>query len=142
MTASWGRSQFPSCGGSCLPDSHRSSHRGPALPSGCRCPMDACLKPNSATERDRRMLTLHGPHRTAHPAALRILCSHIPGIRRRRGETKSGREREQRYSSSSPLPSGPLCCYPCPNLTFIGKSIHPGGPLSNLPENTMGEGQL
>lgn len=27
----------------------------------------------------------------------------------------------------SVLSSTPLCSYPCPHLTFIGKSIHPGG---------------
>lgn len=86
-----------------------------------------------------RMLTLRVP--TEWPTLqLSGSSAHIPGIRRR--GKQSGREREQRYCSSPPRPSGPLCCYPCPNLTFIGKSIHPGGPLSNLPENTMGEGQL
>lgn len=41
----------------------------------------------------------------------------------------------------NPFSFGPLC--KCPNLTFIGKSMHSGGPLSNLPENTTeGGGQL
>lgn len=48
---------------------------------------------------------------------------------------RSGQSRVYPSSSSDPLGS------PCPNLTFIGKSIHRGGPLPNFPENTPGEGQ-
>lgn len=136
VTAGWGRSCFLSCGDSCLQDSHWPSHgRPPAAASRGR--------PPRAQRRCRwteaRTLRLRGPHRPAHLAARRILSTHIPGTRRGREETV-GEEEKSREVLRPSLPCGPLCSYPCPNLTFIGKSIHPGGPLSNLPENTTGEG--
>lgn len=62
----------------------------------------------------------------------------------RRGKGRAGERPtagpDRGAAGSSPVLGTPWRC-PCPNLTFIEKSIRHRGPLSNLPENTMGRGR-
>lgn len=74
-----------------------------------RRPVGVCLEPNSAARRtEARTLPLHGPHRPAHLAARRILSTHVPGMRRGRGETEGGRGGKENRGAAPPSPATPL----------------------------------
>lgn len=85
------------------------------------------------------MLTLQGPHRMAHLAALRILCTHFPGIRRR-GETESGREREQRYCSSPLAPPDPSAVTRVQILHLLGNQYTLGVLFQTSQKTQWGRG--
>lgn len=59
-----------------------------------------------------------------------------------RGKWRAGRSGTEVLRLSPPLPPPPctLCGHPCPNLTFIGKSIRPGGPFQTSQETQWGRG--
>lgn len=107
------------------------------LPAEALC---LCAVPRRA---ERALTPPWRPHGSGGPTAGEP-HTHPRNSREKRG--KGEWEKEQSRAGpgavgSSPVLGTPWSC-PCPNLTFIEKSIRHRGPLSNLPENTMGEGQL
>lgn len=71
-----------------------------------------------------------------------------PGVRAGRqgtgssGECWAGRSGTEVLGLPRPLPPPPctLCGHPCPNLTFIGKSIRPGGSFQTSQKTQWGRG--
>lgn len=59
-----------------------------------------------------------------------------------RGECWAGRSGAEVLGLPRPLPPPPctLCGHPCPNLTFIGKSIRPGGSFQTSQKTQWGRG--